>query len=118
MFTAMVIQGEQFARVLGFPTANLAIPPKILNLDDGVYAALTIIDNVFYNSALIISRDGEKVEVHVLDQDLDLYGKEIAVQYLSFICPIIPCSGKTTLKSVVIFAIEKVRSFFDSYHSN
>ncbi len=115
MFTAMVIRGDQFARVLGFPTANLAISAKDIGLQDGVYAALTIIDKTSYNSALIISRKGEKVEVHLLDQEMDLYDKEIAVQYLRFICPIIPCSEETALKSVVIFAIEKVRSFFDSY---
>ena len=111
----MVIRGDQFARVLGFPTANLAISAKDIGLQDGVYAALTIIDKTSYNSALIISRKGEKVEVHLLDQEMDLYDKEIAVQYIQFICPLIANNSGAELKSIALFAIEKVRSFFDSY---
>lgn len=88
-----VIHGEKNGRKLGFPTANV-LPPKdsILPLN-GVYAVRFIVDGQCYDGVCNVGvkptfeKDEEQVmvEVHLLQFDGDLYGKEVIVEWLYFI---------------------------------
>lgn len=88
-----VVHGEKNGRKLGFPTANV-LPPKdsILPLN-GVYAVRFIVDGQSYDGVCNVGvkptfeKDHEQamVEVHLLQFDGDLYGKEVAVDWLYFI---------------------------------
>jgi riboflavin kinase/FMN adenylyltransferase len=85
----LVVQGDQRGRLLGFPTANLAIDPKKILPADGVYAVRVYVDDMLYAGAMNIgvrpTVDGTKhiSEVHVLDVQRDFYGKTLEVQFIA-----------------------------------
>lgn len=84
-----VVQGERKGQELGWPTANLRIPPHRVVPPDGVYAARVIRDNTTYDGIAYIGTRptfgaGERlIEVNLLDQTLDLYGQDMTVQFVS-----------------------------------
>ncbi len=86
--SGMVVKGrDRGGRVLGFPTANIPIscqaPPKT-----GVYVVRVEIDGKIYGGAANLGYnptfgDTElSLEVHIFDFSENLYGKEIAVQFV------------------------------------
>ncbi len=81
-----VIRGEGLGRKLGFPTANLRLPPEKLLPADGVYAAecLELPAVVYIGKKLGKTRT---VEVHVMGLDAELYGERLRVYLHKFIRP-------------------------------
>ncbi len=92
-FRGVVVVGDQRGRDLGFPTANLTVPPEMAVPADGVYAGwLTNLDDHGAPMPAAISVgtnptfDGadRRVESYVLDRtDLELYGVEVAVDFVA-----------------------------------
>jgi len=88
-----VVEGDRRGRGIGFPTANLRFDAEVLIPKHGVYATLAEIDRQTYPSVTNVgvrpTFDGhiETVETHLLDVDLDLYGKTIDVHFISSIRP-------------------------------
>jgi len=86
--TSTVIEGEKRGRQLGWPTANLRIPPHRVLPADGIYATLTEVDGSCLPSVAYIGtrptfQNGERLlEVHIFDQTLTLYGKDISVSFI------------------------------------
>ena len=86
--TGTVVSGMQQGQALGWPTANLRIPPERVTPPDGVYAARASYDGRQYDAvAYIGSRPtfgaGERlIEVNLLDHRDHLYGKSIAVEFI------------------------------------
>lgn len=84
----IVIEGDKRGRELGFPTANLEPDPRLLRPARGVYAARTHLDGEVLDSVVNVgirpTVDGtvERVEVHILDWDGDLYGQLLPVDIL------------------------------------
>ncbi len=87
-----VVEGDRRGRLIGFPTANVAIGPETLMPADGIYAGhLRRMEPSGWGEALpsavyighrpTFYGDGAAtlLEVHVLDFDADLYGSEVAV---------------------------------------
>ncbi len=85
----VVVPGDQRGRLLGFPTANLDIATKKILPADGVYAVRARVGQEVYRGVMNIgvrpTVDGTKhlKEVHVLDIERDLYGKELEVQFIA-----------------------------------
>lgn len=83
-----VVSGDRRGRELGFPTANLALPGDSLLPGDGIYATWAVIDGKRHPSATSIGvrptfgLSDRMLEVHVLDFQGDLYGKEIGVEFV------------------------------------
>ncbi len=80
-----VIAGLGQGRMLGYPTANLACDPRAL--EGGVYAAFVVYRGARYPAALMIGGDFSadakpKVEVHLLDQAMELVGETLDVYVL------------------------------------
>ena len=76
------ITGRGEGRTLGYPTANLECDPG--TLEGGVYAAFVVYRGARYTAALMIGGDfganaKPKVEVHLLDQEIELVGEELTV---------------------------------------
>ncbi|MGM1018080.1 MAG: riboflavin kinase [Actinomycetota bacterium] len=85
--TGIVVPGDGRGHELGFPTANLGcadveLPP------DGIYAGTVGIEGVDVQCRAVVSVGGNptfagerarRAEVHVLDADMDLYGRRLDV---------------------------------------
>ncbi|MEO6116518.1 MAG: bifunctional riboflavin kinase/FAD synthetase [Pseudolysinimonas sp.] len=89
-----VVHGEQRGRELGYPTANLDPAIEGYLPADGVYATWAVIDGVSYGSATSIGNnptfDGipqHQVETHLFDQKLDLYDRQIELQFVDYLRP-------------------------------
>lgn len=93
--TGEVVHGAHLGRTLGYPTANVAPPPNLVALGDGIYAAITTLpgDHRQYPSMTYVGTrptvDGgnRQVETHLFDFDGDLYEQRISVDILSRLRP-------------------------------
>lgn len=117
-----VLHGREIGRTIGFPTANLAFAPRIHVPRSGVYAALVRIDGKRYQSIASIGRrptiaPGQAVnlEVHILDFNEDLYGKEISVTLLAFLRNEKKFESLDALKEGITTDIENVENYFQKY---
>lgn len=90
-----VVPGDGRGRALGFPTANLCADGGELP-DDGIYAAWVVVDDRGERMPASVSVGsnptfaGERprrVEVHLHDVDLDLYGCRLRVELVSYLRP-------------------------------
>lgn len=88
LLRGQVERGAARGKDLGFPTANLAIDPKMLLPAIGVYAGWTMIDGRRHPVATNVgvnptfgARSTPIVEVHILDFDGDLYGQTLEVAF-------------------------------------
>ena len=85
-----VIGGAKRGTGLGFPTANIALAPGTA-LAHGIYAVRVTVDGKSHPAAAYLGTrptfdDGAPVlEVFLLDFDGDLYGREIAVEFIDHI---------------------------------
>jgi riboflavin kinase/FMN adenylyltransferase len=78
----VVVLGDQRGGTLGYPTANLAVPPDLLVPAYGIYAgaalghraAVSIGVNPHYGG------DERRVEPYLLDYEGDLYGRRLVVE--------------------------------------
>jgi riboflavin kinase/FMN adenylyltransferase len=87
---ALVRHGDKRGRLLGFPTANLALDPSN-RLAYGIYAVTLEVDGVVHDAVASFGRrptfdNGPPLlEVHVFDFSGDLYGKSVEVAFYGFI---------------------------------
>lgn len=89
---SVVVHGEQRGRTLGYPTANLSPDIEGFIPADGVYAAWAFVGNARYGAAVSIGNnptfDGvpnKRVEAHLLDQNLNLYGEILELEFVQFV---------------------------------
>jgi len=89
-----VFAGDQRGRLLGFPTANVAVPSGMCLPADGVYAGFyERPDGEVYGCAINLGRrptfyehaDASLLEAHLLDVDVDLYGETARVRFQHFL---------------------------------
>ena len=83
-----VEKGAGRGKGLGFPTANLRLPQKMLLPRIGVYAGWLVVDERRLPAVINVGvnptfgdRETPIVEAHVLDFDDDLYGKVVEVEF-------------------------------------
>jgi riboflavin kinase / FMN adenylyltransferase len=99
-----VTGGAKRGTGLGFPTANIALAPGTA-LAHGIYAVRVHLDGSRYDAAAYLGTrptfdDGAPVlEVFLLDFDGDLYGRDIAVEFIDFIRPDLRFHGAEALKA-------------------
>ena len=89
-----VTQGDQRGRLLGFPTANVAVPAQICLPADGVYAGVyERPDGTRQACAINLGRrptfydhaTTSLLEAHLLDFEGDLYGEPAKVEFVAFL---------------------------------
>ncbi len=86
-----VIHGKKRGRILGYPTANLAINKNRVMLPNGVYIVYAYVDNIRYNAIASIGTNptfkdiSRRVEVNIFDFNKDIYGKVIRIDFLKAI---------------------------------
>lgn len=115
-----VLHGRKIGRTLGMPTTNLT-PPQIKLLPPcGVYTSRTIIDGVSYPGMTNIGykptvggETNKGVETYIFDFDMDLYGKEIDVELLTYTRPEIKLDSLDELKLKMEEDLAFGRSYFN-----
>jgi riboflavin kinase/FMN adenylyltransferase len=89
-----VTRGDNLGKKIGFPTANISahseqFPP------DGVYFAKAKLDGVRYPGLVNLgyrptvsgTKTNRVLEIHLLDFDRDIYGRELEVQFIRYLRP-------------------------------
>ena len=93
MFTGTVVPGRQLGRTMGIPTANMELPPELLQPKTGVYACTAHMDGHTYvavtniGSRPTVGGHQTRFESWLLDFDGDLYGKELTLQFHAYLRP-------------------------------
>ncbi|MBA3528500.1 MAG: riboflavin biosynthesis protein RibF [Propionibacteriaceae bacterium] len=85
--TGPVIHGAHLGRTIGYPTANVAPPPELVPLADGIYVSeATLPDRAGPRPAMTyvgtrptVNSGARLIETHLLDFDDDLYGQILDV---------------------------------------
>lgn len=87
-----VVYGNQLGRTIGFPTANVAVSDKVLLPANGIYITWAKYGGKRHPSVTnvgnrpTIGKDlAVTVEVHILDDAPNLYGKDLEVTFLTAI---------------------------------
>jgi riboflavin kinase/FMN adenylyltransferase len=90
-FSGLVVGGDKRGRELGFPTANIKLENEFkLIPKNGVYAVKVLLENSIFNGVMNIGlrptfKETTIVlsEVHILNFNEDIYGKQIGVEFIA-----------------------------------
>lgn len=112
-----VVHGEARGARLGFPTANMKIPPERLIPANGVYVTRALISNQWYKSVTSIGvrptfenpLPEPRVEPYILDVKGDFYGQPIQLDFLTFLRPEIKFPDAQSLIEQIKLDVEKAR---------
>ena len=118
-----VVHGFHNGTGLGFPTANVGeVDPQMLLPHNGAYAVLAHIgDQMLQGMANIGKRptldNGEKlsIEVNLFDFDEDIYGKEIALEFISFLRLEFKMCGLEELKHQLTLDRDNAKRLLNDY---
>lgn len=86
-----VAHGDARGRALGFPTANLRLPPDLLQPKFGIYAVRARHSGRAYQAAAnfglrpMFAARAPLLEVHLLDFSGDLYGELLQVEFIAWL---------------------------------
>jgi riboflavin kinase/FMN adenylyltransferase len=117
----LVVHGDERGRLLGFPTANLEMDPRKILPADGVYAVRVRVDGMIYAGATNIGMrptvDGTRhlTEVHLLDVERDLYGKELDVHFIARLRGERRFAGVEALQAQIAADVQQARVVLDQY---
>ena len=88
-----VVTGQQLGRTIGFPTANLELPPEKFLPRYGVYAVNALVNGNSIAGVMnigcrpTVAGEAPTIEVHLLNWSGDLYGQTLKVDLLQFLRP-------------------------------
>ena len=108
----VVVHGDHRGRELGYPTANLDLPPDLAVPADGVYAgwldgmaaAISVGTNPTFDGV------GRRVEAYVLDEvGLDLYGRVMALDFVARLRPMVRFEGIDALVAQMADDVDRAR---------
>lgn len=88
----IVVHGKQNGKQIGYPTANIDVQnANKLIPAQGVYTVRVKVADKWYGGMLNIGTNPtfegteQSVEVYIFDFDADIYGKEIAIQFVQYL---------------------------------
>ena len=99
-------EGRKVGRTLGFPTANMTLG-ELIAPRQGVYATRARVDGKSYGAVSNYGRrptfgdDAPLLETFLFDFDGDLYGREIAVDFIAFLRDEVKFDGLDALKAQI-----------------
>lgn len=81
---SVVVEGLKIGRTIGFPTANLIYPEKIVKIPHGIYIVRVNNQKALLNWGIkpTIGGNKESLEVHIPDFNADLYGKTLRLEFI------------------------------------
>ena len=114
-FTGTVVPGRQLGRTIGIPTANLRLPGELLVPKFGVYACRALADGKWYPAVTNVGTrptvNGADVTVEpwLLDFSVDLYGKELTLEFHAFLRPEEKFPALDALREAILHDAETTR---------
>lgn len=87
--TGEVVHGEKRGRLLGFPTANVAVADDLVFPGNGVYACIAEVNGERFPAVTNVGVRPTfggvepRIEVHLMDASLDLYGQTLTVAFIA-----------------------------------
>lgn len=120
--TGVVSAGAQRGQALGWPTANLRLPADRVVPPDGVYATVTSWDGQRYDSVAYIGTrptfdTGERLlEVYVLDEERNLYGQTITVQFVERVRGDVQFEDGEALSRQIGVDVDRARALLRRHH--
>jgi riboflavin kinase/FMN adenylyltransferase len=124
-YRGVVVRGDGRGRKIGFPTANIR-PGNKIALPHGVYATWSIADGRCYASVTNLGvrptfQGGDSksefpaiIETHLLDQDLDLYGRTVEVRFMKRLRTERKFAGVEALKAQISLDCVEARRVLDA----
>ena len=119
VLTGNVVAGRKIGRTIGIPTANLSAAKDVVQLRHGVYACKAIVEEKTF---LAVTNVGSRptvgghvvtVEPWLLDFQGDLYGKELTLEFYSFLRPERKFDSLQELKEEIRKNAQQTREFFE-----
>lgn len=113
-----VREGRKLGRTLGIPTANLWIPEGVMVPRHGVYACRATVEGISYPAVTNIGSrptvGGHRITVEpwLLDFSGDLYGKELTLQFHTFLRPERKFESLEELRQEIQKNAAQTREFF------
>lgn len=110
VISGIVVDGAHRGRTIGFPTANLSVPPGRLLPGNGVYATWVILDDQpdvrlpgVTNVGVRPSFDnGQRtVETHLIDFSGDLYASPMTLEFVAHLRPEMRFPGVEALRNQI-----------------
>jgi riboflavin kinase/FMN adenylyltransferase len=122
--TGVVVEGQQLGRTIGFPTANLQLPPEKFLPRQGVYCVRVFSPSLTSptSSQAGVMNIGQRptvdgttltVEVHLLDWSGDLYGQTLTVSLEQFLRPEQKFASLDDLKTQIQADCAAARAFLE-----
>lgn len=105
-------------RIIGFPTANISLDASLVTPADGVYAVQTTVGEAQYKGLANVGSNptfhgkNRRIEVHILDFSGDLYGQNIAVDFLAKIRDEKTFDGVGSLKAQIAKDISAAQQYY------
>ncbi|HMT04943.1 MAG TPA: riboflavin biosynthesis protein RibF [Solirubrobacterales bacterium] len=119
MIEGEVVAGDQRGRELGFPTANIVPDDRFVHPGHGVYAAfangLPAAVNIGVRPTFDTGR-GVLIETHILDEEVDLYGKVLRVAFVERLRGEKRFDSVDDLVEEMNRDVEKTRAVCGSFH--
>ncbi len=116
-FSGRVETGEGFATRLGCPTANIAVEQGVVIPGMGAYVGETTCEGKLYPSLIFIT-DGRtgyhlKMEVHLLNENIELFGKHMRVTVFKKLRDVIAYPGEEEMSQIIASDIKKANQWFE-----
>ena len=119
MLTGQVVTGRKLGHKLGFPTANIELPQRVIVPRHGVYACRAYVGEESHMAVCNVGSrptvEGHQVrtETWLLDFSADLYGQNVTLEFLRFLRPEQRFGSLEELKAAVLQDAENTRNFFE-----
>ncbi len=108
--------GRGDGRDFGIRTANMSVPPQLLPLAEGVYAAEAVVEGKRYAAAVNVGvaltfedASTANVEAHLLDFDQEAYGQPMELRFLRFLRPMRRFESIEELIAIITADIARTR---------
>jgi len=115
-YIGVVVEGRHRGARLGFPTVNIA-SPRFLVPGEGVYAGWAIIQGERQRAAVSVGRAPTfqkdhpvAVEAFILDFEGELYGEQVALEFIEYLRPQQAFPDPDSLKAQMAADCQRVRA--------
>lgn len=119
-----VCPGEQRGRTLGFPTANLALPPERLLPQNGIYVCRAHLAQGTFDAVTNIgtrptfNHSDTTVEAYLLDFDAEIYGELLRLDFLTRLRPELRFESAAALVAQMKVDVLQARAWLAAYNGH